>query len=166
VTREIDRSPAQLSSALAVTAAAIAAGTSAFTSTIGLAVGTAGFLVVLAGVFRGSRRAVTLGSVALLVAALVGGLRADAPYLLLPGVMATVLTWDLGEQAINIGEQLGRAAETTQLEATHAAGSTVVAVGAGGLGYGIYLLSSGGKPVTALVFLLVAAVVLTSALRN
>jgi hypothetical protein len=166
VTREIDRSPALLSTALAITAAAIAAGTSALASTTGLAVGAGGFLVVLLGVLRGSRRAITLGSTALLIAALVGGLGADAPYLLLPGVIATVLAWDLGEQAINVGEQLGRGAETTQLEATHAAGSTVVAVGAGGLGYGIYLLSSGGQPVTALVFLLLAAVVLTSALRN
>ena len=44
--------------------------------------------------------------------------------------------------------------------------TAVLFVGAGGLGYGIYLLSSGGQPVTALVFLLLAAVVLTSALRN
>jgi hypothetical protein len=166
MTREIDRSPAQLSSALSITAAAVAAGTSAFASSVGLAVGTGGFLVVFAGVFWSSRRAVTLGAAALLVAALLGGLVSNAPHLLLPGVMATVLAWDLGEQAINVGEQLGRAAETTQLEATHAAGSTVVAVGAGGLGYGIYLLSSGGQPVTALVFLLLAAVMLTSALRN
>ncbi|WP_137283733.1 DUF7519 family protein [Halorussus salinisoli] len=166
MTREIDRSPARLSSALAVTAAALAAGTSALTATLTLTVGAAGFLVVTFGVVRGSRRAVTLGAVALLVGALVGGLLSGAPYLLLPGVIATVLAWDFGEQAINVGEQLGRGADTTQLEATHAAGSTVVAVGAGGLGYGIFLASSGGQPVTALVFLLLAAVVLTSALRN
>ncbi|MFC4449117.1 DUF7519 family protein [Halorussus aquaticus] len=166
MTREIDRSPARLSSALAVTAAGIAAGTSALTGSAGLAAGAAGFLVVALGVFWGSRRAVTLGSTALLVAALVGGLALPTPYLLLPGVIAAVLAWDLGEQAITVGDQLGRETDTTQLEATHAAGSTVVAVGAGGLGYGIYLVSAGGKPVTALVFLLLAAVVLTSALRN
>ncbi|WP_115865423.1 DUF7519 family protein [Halorussus litoreus] len=164
--REIDRSPAMLSSALAITAAGLAAGTSALTSSLGLAGAGTGFVLVLAGVLRGSRRAITLGSVALLVGALVGGLASGAPYLLLPGVMATVLAWDLGEQAINVGEQLGREADTFQLEATHAAASTVVAVGAGGLGYGIYLFASGGQPVTALVFLLLAVVVLTSALRN
>ncbi|MFC7081235.1 DUF7519 family protein [Halorussus caseinilyticus] len=143
MTREIDRSPARLSSALAVTAAALSAGTSALASTLALAGGAAGLLAVTLGVVRGSRRAVTLGAAALLVGALVGGLLSGAPLLLLPGVIATVLAWDLGEQAINVGEQLGREAETTQLEATHAAGSTVVAVGAGGLGYGIFLVSSG-----------------------
>ena len=166
MSRGIDRSPARLSSALSVTAAALAAGTSAFTGTLALAVGAPGFLAVVIGVLRGSRRAVTLGSAALLLAALVGGLATAAPFLLLPGVIATVLAWDLGEQAINVGEQLGRGTETTQLEATHAAASTVVAVGGGALGYGVYLASSGGQPMTALVLLLLAAVVLTSALRN
>jgi hypothetical protein len=166
VTREIDRSPARLSSALAISAAGLAAGTSALSGTVGLAGGAGGFALLSVGVLLGSRRGVTLGATVLLVAAFGGGLLSDAPYLLLPGVIATVLAWDLGEQAINVGEQLGREAGTTHLEATHAAGSTVVGVGAGGLGYGIYLVSSGGQPVTALVFLLLAVVVLTSALRN
>jgi hypothetical protein len=166
VTREIDRSPARLSSALAISAAGLSAGTSALSGTVGLAGGLAGFGLLAVGVLLGSRRGVTLGATVLLIGALGGGLLTNAPYLLLPGVIATVLAWDLGEQAINVGEQLGRQAETTQLEATHAAGSTVVGVGAGGLGYGIYLVSSGGQPVTALVFLLLAVVVLTSALRN
>ena len=166
MTREIDRSPTRLSSALAISAAGLAAGTSALSGTVGLAGGAGGFALLSVGVLLGSRRGVTLGATVLLVAAFGGGLLSDAPYLLLPGVIATVLAWDLGEQAINVGEQLGREAGTTHLEATHAAGSTVVGVGAGGLGYGIYLVSSGGQPVTALVFLLLAVVVLTSALRN
>ena len=166
MTREIDRSPARLSSALSLTAGAVAWATSALTGALTLAAGGAGFLVLLVGVVVGSRRGVTLGSAALLAGALAGGLTSGAPYLLLPGVMAGVLAWDLGEQAINVGEQLGRAADTTQLEVTHAAASSVVAVGGGGLGYAIYLFASGGQPMAALVFLLVAAVALTSALRN
>jgi hypothetical protein len=166
VTREIDRSPARLSSALAVSAAALAAGTSALSSTVALAGSLGGLALFAVGVVAGSRRGLTLGAGVLLLSALVGGLLSGAAYLLLPGVIATVLAWDFGEQAINVGEQLGREADTAQLEATHAAGSTVVGVGAGALGYGVYLVSSGGQPVTALVFLLLAAVVLTSALRN
>jgi len=74
--------------------------------------------------------------------------------------------WDFGEQAINVGEQLGREADTERLELTHAAASTIIAVAAGGVGYGIYLAGAGNQPMTALVFLLVAAVALTSALRS
>ncbi|WP_135828535.1 DUF7519 family protein [Halorussus halobius] len=166
MSRERDRSPARLSSVLSLTAGAVAWATSALTGSLALAAGGAGVLVLLVGVVLGSRRGVTLGAAALLVGALAGGLTSDAPHLLLPGVMGSVLAWDLGEQAINVGEQLGPAADTTRLEATHAAASTVVAVGGGGLGYAVYLFASGGQPVTALVFLLVAAVALTSALRN
>lgn len=166
MTREIDRSPALLSSALAASAAAVSAGASALTSTLGLAVGAAGFLLVAVGVVRGSHRGVGVGASGLLVAALGGGVLTAIPALLLPGVIAAVLAWDFGEQAINVGEQLGREADTANLEATHAAGSTVVGAGAGGLGYAIYLVASGGQPVTALVFLLLGAVALTSALRT
>lgn len=165
MTREIDRSPAALSSALAASAAALSAGASALTSTLGLGLGAAGFLLVAAGVVRDRRGAVALGAASLAVAALGGGVVTAAPYLLLPGVIASVLAWDFGEQAITVGDQLGREADTAQLEATHAAASTVVGVGAGGLGYAVYLGASGGQPVTALVFLLLGAVVLTSALR-
>lgn len=165
MTREIDRSPTRLSSALAVTAAALSAGTSGLASTLSLAAGAAGLLLVTLGVVRASRRAVTLGAATLLVAALVGAILASLQVLVLPGVMAAILAWDLGEQAITVGEQLGRETETTNLEVAHAAGSTAVAVSSGGIGYAIYLVAAGGQPVTALVFLLLAAVVLTSALR-
>lgn len=165
MTREIDRSPARFSAGLAASAAAVSVGASALAAAASAAVGAAGFLLVLVGVARGTRRAVTLGAAALLVGALFGGVVAPLPHLLLPGVIAAVLAYDFGEQAINVGEQLGREADTTHLEATHAAASTVVAVGAGGLGYAIYLGASGGQPVTALVFLLLAALALTSALR-
>ncbi|PSP56644.1 hypothetical protein BRC82_01860 [Halobacteriales archaeon QS_1_67_19] len=166
MTREIDRSPARLSAALATTTAAVSAAASGLASLPALAIGAIGVLGVLVGVIRGVRRAVTLGAAGLLVAALLGGLTTPAWLLLLPGVMAAVLAWDLGEQAINVGEQLGRAADTTRLETTHAAASTVVAAGGAALGYGIFLVGSGGQAVTALVFLLLAAVVLTSALGN
>jgi hypothetical protein len=165
VTREIERSPAVLSSALAASAAAVSAGASALTSTVGLGLGGTGFLLVAVGLVRGRRRAVGLGAGGLFVGALAGGVVTGAPFLLLPGVIAAVLAWDLGEQAINVGEQLGREADTAQLEVTHAAASTVVGAGAGGLGYAIYLGASGGQPVTALVFLLLGAVALISALR-
>lgn len=166
MTREIDRSPSLLSAALAATAAAIAAATVAFASAAGLAVAAPGFVLVAAGVLRGWRRAITLGAAALFLGVLVGGLSAASVPLLLPGAIASVLAYDFGEQAINVGEQLGRDSDATRLEAMHAAGSTLVAAGTGGLGYAIYLGATGGQPVTALVFLLLAAVVLTSALRN
>jgi hypothetical protein len=162
---EIDRSPTQTSQLLAIIAASVALATSALASSNGGIVGVVGVLVLGAGVFVGSRGLVTGGSFVLLLGVLYGGLLAAPPELLIPGTMATILAWDFGEQAINVGEQLGRDADTQRLETMHAAASTAVAIAAGGLGYGFYMLGSGGQPVTALVFLLIAALALTSALR-
>ncbi|SIQ88917.1 hypothetical protein SAMN05421858_0703 [Haladaptatus litoreus] len=164
-TAEIDRSPARVSQLLAIIAASVALGTSAFFGNVGLVGGALGLVLVALGVVRGSRRLVTSGSFALLAGVLSGGLAAAPPELMIPGTMATVLAWDFGEQAINVGEQLGREADTQTLEIMHAAASTVIAISAGGVGYGMYLLGSGGQPMTALVFLLIAALALTSALR-
>ena len=166
VSEGVDRSPARTSQLLAVVAGSVAIGTAALASTNGGLAAVAGVLLVGGGVVRGSRRLVTVGSFVALVGVLFGGLNAAPPELLLPGTIATVLMWDFDEQAINVGEQLGREADTERLELTHAAASTIVAVAAGGVGYGIYLAGAGNQPMTALVFLLVAAVALTSALRN
>ncbi|MCO8247041.1 MULTISPECIES: hypothetical protein [unclassified Haladaptatus] len=161
----IDRSPARVSQLLSVIAASVALGAGALFGGIGALFGLFGLLFVAIGVVRGSRRLVTTGGFVLLAGILAGSLVAAPPELLIPGAIATVLAWDFGEQAINVGEQLGREADTQTLEIMHAASSTIVGVAAGALGYGVYLAGGGGKPVTALVFLLIAMLALTSALR-
>jgi hypothetical protein len=166
VEESIDRSPARTSQLLSLVAGSVAIGAAALASADGGLAALAGVLLVGVGVARGSRRFVTVGSFVVLLGVLLGGLTAAPPELLLPGTMAAVLAWDFGEQAINVGEQLGREADTERLELAHAAASTVVAVAGGGVGYAIYLVGAGNQPMTALVFLLVAAVALTSALRN
>lgn len=164
--RTIDRSPARVSQLLSVIAASVALGTSALFGSVGALFGLLGLLVIAVGVARGSRRLLTIGAFVLLVGILSGSLVSAPPELLLPGAIATVLAWDFGEQAINVGEQLGREANTQTLEIMHAASSTIVGIAAGALGYGVYLAGGGGQPVTALVFLLIAMLALTSALRG
>jgi hypothetical protein len=162
----VDRSPARTSRLLSLVAASVAVGAAALASSTGALVAVGGALLVAVGLVLGSRRFVTGGSFVALLGVLYGGLFAAPPAFLVLGTAAVVLAWDVGEQAINVGEQLGREADTERLELMHAAGSTVVAASASGVGYGVYLLGAGGQPVTALVFLLVAAVALTSALRR
>ncbi len=164
--RTIDRSPARVSQLLSVIAASAALGASALFGGVGALFGLLGLLLVAVGVVRGSRRLVTIGGFVLLAGILAGSLASAPPELLLPGAIATVLAWDFGEQAINVGEQLGREANTQTLEIMHAASSTIVGIAAGALGYSVYLAGGGGKPVTALVFLLIAMLALTSALRG
>lgn len=84
----------------------------------------------------------------------------------LVGGIATILAWDLGEQAVNIGEQIGREAATTRVELVHGgvtAGVGVLAVG------GVLVVRSfdvTGVPLTGLAGLLGAGLMLTLALYN
>lgn len=164
----IDRRPARLSRRAAGLAALVALALTGLYSPAGLAVGAAGALVLAAGLLRGGPRgrgAITLGAAGLFAGVLVAG-AAGAPALgTLVGATAAVLAWDLGSTAAGVGAQLGRAAETSRLEATHLLAST----GVGGLtvavGYALFRAGTGGLPVTTVVFLALAAALLVGALR-
>ncbi|WP_449289598.1 DUF7519 family protein [Natronobacterium lacisalsi] len=93
-----------------------------------------------------------------------GGAAAVEPTLV--GAVATVLAWDRAQAAIDLGEQLGREARTLRLEAVGLASSLVVGLASATVGYAIYVVGSGGQPVSALVLLLLAAVLLTVGLGS
>lgn len=164
---EVDHGPARLSGALSLAAGAVAV---AAIGTLGTPLATAGAAaglpVLLVGVGRGSRRAVSIGSFLTFTGVLAAGIWDAPPEPLLVGAVATVLAWDLGEQAINVGEQLGRAAKTDRGELVHAASATVVGTVAIAVGYGIFHLATGGRPLAALFLLLVAAIALAEAIRE
>lgn len=133
--------------------------------------GLVGLLALGAGVVpvrgQGSRRLVKLGAGFLLVSVLVTGVfRAKPPGTLVAGAVAAVVGWDLGEHAINVGEQLGRAASTWRTEGVHAVGAGLVGVAAMVTadvvdGVGSYDLS-----LPALALLVLAVVLLSVALHE
>lgn len=162
----VDRRPARLGTALSLSAAFLAVGATAFASAQALAVAGAGVPVLAVGLVRGSRRAVTAGAALTFVGLLFGGMVGLPAPPLLVGVTAAVVSWDVGENAISVGEQLGREAHTASAELAHAAVSAVVGAVAAGFGFAVYSLSGGGLPLATLAFMLVAAVALGAALRG
>lgn len=161
---EVDHSPARLSSGLSVGAGGVAvaaAGTS-----LGGAIGSAGLVLLAVGAILGTRRAVTIGALTAFGGVVASGALGAGPEPTLIGTAAAVLAWDFGEQAINLGEQLGREARTRNAELVHAANSTLVGVVGVTIGYGLFLAAAGGQPVTALVVLLAAALLIAAALRG
>jgi hypothetical protein len=151
---------------MAVCLAAIALAASGFYSWLGLAVGTGGLVVLGVGVARGSTGGVTLGAFAVFVGTIFAGIRGAPVLPILVSAATVVLAWDVGRNAISIGTQLGRSAETTRLEVVHVAASSGVAVITVGVGYGLYTVGTGDQPVAAVVFLLLAAVLLVAALEG
>lgn len=162
---EITRLPTRLSSWAAGGCAVVALVTSGFYSWWALALGTIGLGFVSLGVGFGVTAGVTAGAFGLLIAALAAGVQGAPATWVMLSVLGTVLAWDIGGTAVSLGEQLGREAETRRLELVHLAGSVLVGVVTVGVGFGLYQLATGRQPVGALVFLLVAAVLLVVALE-
>ncbi|MFB6154501.1 MAG: hypothetical protein ABEJ22_01310 [Haloferacaceae archaeon] len=162
---EVTRSPSLLSVTLSLVAATVSLVAGAVVGSLGLSASALGVVLVGVGVFRGSRRLLTAGTAGLLVGLVVAGAAGAPPLLLVLGAASAVVSWDVGEHGIGVGEQLGREADTTRVELVHATLSLVVALLTVVVSYGAYRAATGGQPVTALVFLLVGAVALVAALR-
>lgn len=160
----VNRSPARLSVGLAVAAALVATAATSTLSTQGFVAALVGTGVLSAGSFRGRQRAVSLGAAVLLGGVLYAGVVGGSVVSVLVGVVGVAVAWDVGSYAIGLGEQLGREADTARIEAVHAVTSLVVGGGVAAFGYAVYQVGGGGQPLSALLGLLVAAVLLTWAL--
>lgn len=114
---------------------------------------------------EGSERLLGAGVATLVVALLLGGVLGTPAELLVIAAGATVLAWDVGDNALGVGEQLGRNARTDRLELVHAAASLAVAVVGSAVAYGVFRLAGGGRPVLAVVLLLLGATILVAVLR-
>ncbi len=165
MTDEVDRSPLRLSGGLAVAAAVASVAVVALWSPTAGAVGIGGLALVAAGVTVGSVGAVVAGSFGLFGGVVLAGLADAGAVWLLSGTLGAILAWDFGEQAVTLGRQVGRHAATARGELVHAGVSLVVGVASVGVVAGIFASVGGGFHVGALVVLLVAAVVLVSAIR-
>ncbi len=160
-------------------------GAAGFAGALGIAFGaitrTSGFIRLIPGLVgilvlalalvpvrgSGSRTLVKIGTGLVFLGVIASGIFNAVPLgaLLLAGA-ATVVAWDAGEHAINVGEHLGRRADTRETEFVHVVGTGIVALLAveaakfsGGVG-------PDGLSLGALVLLLVAVVLLVVALHD
>ncbi len=160
----INQRAAKTSSLLAFITAGIAL--VAMDNPFATAVGTLGIIIFTLGLVSSSRKILSIGTVFLFIGIIAGGIFQTSTEQLLVGMTAVVLSWDTGEHAINVGEQLGRNAKTQRAELSHFANSTLVGIIAVLTGYIIFKIASGGQPVAALILLLFAAIVLLSVLKE
>lgn len=166
-TIDIEDSPVKLSSFVAVGTAIIAALTSAPFALLALPLGIGGVGVIAAGLLLVNNRTwVTIGSVMLFLSVIIAaGIGAPVEFVLV-SMAATALTWDIGQNAISLGEQMGRHTETARNEIIHASASTIIAMLTTGFGYIVYLTAGGGRPTAALMLLLFGIVFLIWAIRT
>jgi hypothetical protein len=133
--------------------------------------GVAGVLVVGLGTLplrgTGSRLFVKGGTALLLLSVVAAGLFREATLVvLLVAAAGVVVTWDAAENAITLGEQLGRSTGTWRVEATHLGGTGLAAGAAVVAGLFAQDLGTPGLDLHSLALLLVAVTLLTLALHD
>ena len=154
---ELTHLPTRLASVAAGLAGIVAVATAAVGSVDAIAIAVVGFICLSAGLVRGTRLAVDVGCLLVFAGVVVSGLGSDSVELTMLGTVAVVIAWDLGQDGIDLGEQLGRETATARLETVHIVSSLFVGLLAATLGYGVYLFAADGQPASAVVLLLLAA---------
>ena len=119
----------------------------------------------VAPVRRGwERRLIATGTGLIFVAVVTSGVVQTVElWPLLVAGAATIVAWDLAENAVSLGNQVGEDARTLRAELGHGAATGLVAGGAILLVYAVQSLEVDGLPFAALAALLVAGVVLAVA---
>lgn len=157
--------PPLIAGGAAIGGAVLAALSIATVTLLGFGIaGLGGWLLVIA-LIRGIRWVATLSSALVVGAVLFAGLLGAPPVPLIVGGVGAAVAYDGSHYAIRVGTQLKQEAETTEPELAHVGATFAVAGGAGFVGYVIFELGAGGQPSTALVALLLAAVLLVWGLQ-
>ena len=115
----------------------------------------------------GTRWLVKAGAGGVFLAVLVAGLFRDATFgSLLFAMVGTVLAWDAGEHAIDVGRQLGRTTSTWRLDLAHVGATAAVGLGGVLAAHVAAGIRTGGLSPSAYAVLFVALVALTLALHR
>lgn len=161
-----------LGAGASVVAVALAAASAGDTSELLWAVpGVAGIVLLGLAVApvrgSGTRWLVKAGAGAVFLSVALAGLfRVAPPGTLLLAMVATVLSWDAGEHAIDVGRQLGRNASTWRLDVAHVGATAAVGVVGVLAGHAIAGMQAGELSLAAFALLGLALLALTLALHR
>lgn len=164
-TKPCDRSPARFSSAASILLAVGATLSGGLYSWLSLGLGTISTMLVLYGIVQHSQRSVEWGAAVLFTSVVVGATHGAPHGMILVGVVGSVMTYDASTTAIELGEQLGRNANTIRIEAVHFIASLGIGVFTVSTGHLIFEVTTGGYPVTTLVFFVIATILLLASIQ-
>ena len=163
---ELSRRPARRSAAVPAVVGSFAVAASAAAGVLAAAVTVAGVGVLVTGVLTGSHRIVDGGGFVAFLGLVVGALADASAASVVLGVTASVVAWDAGTNAVSLGRQLGRGADTLRVEALHALTSAGVGIAGAVAGLVLFAVGPTRQPVTTLFVLLLAGAALVAALNR
>lgn len=162
----VEREPSRVGLGLTAGASIVAA---VAALALGGGVGLLGVPIAVAGVYRTSRLVLGVGVLALFVGVLAAsttGVARGLEGIIALSMAGTLLTWDLGENAISVAEQLRARAKSDRIQLVHAAASGLVAAFFTTGAFIVFWLSAGGQPGIALVLLVFGALVAVLTLKE
>lgn len=163
---EFDDRPPRLGLVIAFGLIAISAGLAGSGSGLTLALAVIAFALLVGGLFVGIEPLLTAGAVVLFLSHIARmGLGGDMELSILGAIFA-VAAWDIGEYTHDLGHYVGREAKSTHAVLAHSMASLMAGILPVAVGYVVFSLSPGGRPLSALVLLLLAAVLITVGLRR
>lgn len=120
---------------------------------------------VFAGV-SGSRKAMTLGVMAIILSLIIGGIVGASPSTLLAAGVLAITAWDVLDHGFSLGNQVGRTASTRRNELVHGGSTLLVGTGLAAVLLVLLSLIPGGWPVAAVMFALLAGMFALLALER
>jgi len=164
----IKHAPPRESQVIAIGAGVVGAALTAPFALLALPFGLAGVVVFAGGLFvTNSRGWLSIGTALILLGTVLTGAYGAVPAeLMLVGVTATVLAWDVGQHGIGLGQQLGADTHIRRALFVHTAISTVVLGSVSTVVYLISLVGGGGRPAPAVAVAVVGIVAVAWLLRS
>lgn len=162
---ELSRRPTPLGSALGVLAALIATMVALAYSSVGGMAGLLGLLVLLLGLLLPRPGLLGVGAIAQGTGVFLGGLAGAPASVVILGIVAAIMAWDLSHNSASHGRQLGRETPTGRAEGVHALGSLLAGLVSAAIAYGLFVVVAEGQPATAVALLALASVLFVLAMR-
>lgn len=165
---DVNHAPPRLAQGIAISAILSGALLTTPFATLAIPFGMAGVVIVMAAILvRQSRGWLSVGAALVLFGALVtGAYGAVSPELMLVGVGATLLAWDVGQHGLVIGEQLGRRPRSTRNLVVHVTSSAVVIGLISAIAYLGYLLAGSGRQASAVAVVILGIIIMAWVFRS
>lgn len=161
-----DQRPPTLGLWIALGLALLAAAFAGSGSGLSLFLAGLGLALLVGGLFIEIEPLLTSGAVLLFLAQLVRvGAGGDLELSILGAVFA-IVAWDAGEYTHGLGQYVGRSGRSRHAILTHTGLGLLVGLVPVGVGYLVYSVAPGGRPLSALVLLLLAALFVIVGLRR
>jgi len=163
---DFDPQPPRTAGGLATVAAVVGVGLAGIGGTVAGGLAALGLPLLVLGAFGGRREAVSVGGLLVVGGAILGGVFGAPVPTVVAASAAAFVAWDVAEHGVGLGEQVGSDAHTRNAVVVHAAGSVLVAAVTTFVAVLVFTVGPSGRPLTALVLLLLGAVVIAVALTE